>query len=125
ITEAHMTHRSTRIAKRLEADRTRQRRRRERMRELGIPAAHQVDAAVTEALSFVLATSLEGKTGVRAQQAVEVVRMHDVAKVTLDILVKRHSFDPAHAKAALKRRLAERPEHSWAQFVLHHPECET
>jgi hypothetical protein len=112
-----MAHRSTRISKRLEADRTRQRRRRERMRELGIPAAHQVDAAVTEAMSYTLALALADKEGVRAQPGAQTIRMHDVVKTAMDILVKRQGFHPDHAGAALKSRLAKRPEHSWPHYV--------
>lgn len=119
-----MSHRSTALALHREKDRTRQRRRRDRLKREGIPFPHQIDNAVTEALSFSLALALAGKQGVPAQLGVQTISFNKVFQVALDILIQRMRFHPAHAATALKARLGKRPEHSIATWVPHFPSVE-
>lgn len=116
-----MTHRSTRIADLRRADRDRQRRKRERMKELGIPAPHQVDYALSEAVSFALQIAIADKQGVRAQAASQQISFGLVFSTALDILVRRLRFEREHALAALRSRVAKRPEHLNPYWIPHLP----
>lgn len=119
-----MTHRSSALAAHREKDRTRQRRRRERLKEEGVPMPHVVDNAVTESVSYALALALAGKDGVRAQPGIQSISFQLVFRTSLDILTKRMRYPPGPAATALKARLAKRPEHSNHYWVPHFPSCE-
>lgn len=119
-----MTHRSTRIADIRRADRDRQRRKRERMKQLGIPAPHQLDYALSEAVSFALQIAIAGKQGVRAQASTQQISFGLVFSTALDILVRRLRFDRDHALAALRARVAKRPEHLNPYWIPHLPAVE-
>lgn len=116
-----MSHRSTVLAELRRSDRDRQRRKRERMKQLGIPAPHQVDNAISEAVSYALQLAIAGKRGVRAQHAVQVIDFGTVFNTARDILVVRWRFNLEHALVALRARLAKRPEHLNANWTPHLP----
>lgn len=119
-----MTHRSTTLAKIREQDRSRQQKRRRRMKELGIPAPHQIDSAVAEAVTFTLALAMFGSDGVRAQRNVQSISFSLVFSTAHDILYKRWRFDKAQSAIALKARLALRSEHNNPYWTPHLPSCE-
>lgn len=120
-----MTHRSTTLAQHREKDRKRQRARRQRLRAIGMPMPHQVDNAISEAVSFAIATALIDKSGVRAQAKAQTIGVAMVYNTALDILTKRWKFHPEQAAIALNGRLAKRPEFLNPYWVPHHPACET
>lgn len=117
-----MAHAATSKAKRREADRLRKRRERAERKELGMPEPHQVDLAVTEAMSYVLALSLPAGADRLPQDASVSVRQ--VVQVAMGILVKRWRFNKAHAARALQARIGKRSEHSNVSWFPHFPSAE-
>lgn len=117
-----MTHTSTAKAKRREADRLRKRRERAERKAAGAPAPHQVDLAVTEAVSFVLAMWLPA--GAEQVPGDATVSVREVVQVALRILVKRWKLDKAQAGKALQARIGKRPEHSSPYWYPHFPSAE-
>tara|TARA_R110002124_G_scaffold16882_6_gene71419 strand:- start:35423 stop:35806 length:384 start_codon:yes stop_codon:yes gene_type:complete len=85
-----------------EQDAERQARRRERMREEGIPLTGVVDRVIIEALSFELA---------RTPISVGAVSVGRLLKTARNILSRREGYDREGSAAAVKQRLAVRPEH--------------
>lgn len=116
------THASTTTAKRREADRLRKQRQRAERKAAGAPEPHQVDLAVAEAFSFVLAMSLlPGAEKVPADATLSVRKMVQVA---INILVRRWRFEKVQAAKALQARIGKRPDHANVQWYPHFPSAE-
>jgi hypothetical protein len=82
---------------------------REKLKAEGIPESRDIDAALSEALSFALA-----RNGVNIGiDAVKLMR-------STRLILERNGFDPKKSAVALAERLTSRPEHSDADFVPSH-----
>jgi hypothetical protein len=114
-----MTHAATAKAKRREADRIRKQRERAERRAAGAPEPHQVDLAVTEAIAFVLASTL-----IASGKVTDTLPMAKVVKVANGILERRWGCDRGECKKALKARLGRRDEHDWPNYYPRLPKLQ-
>lgn len=117
-----MTHASTEKSKRREADRLRKAAERAERKAAGTPTTAQIDMAVTEAISFLFASSLaKAKSGSVPDTQ---LRVRSIVRLSCKILVIRWRLNPDACSKALAARIAKRPEHSNPTWFPHHPSCE-
>ena len=100
-------------ADRRREDRERERAERQRRREEGVPEAHQVYSAVTEAVSYAILTMDRDAI----QPGWTPINAALIIAVAVDILCERSNFDPAATKVAVRDALAPRGAHRTSGYL--------
>lgn len=101
----------------------RQGKRRVRMRAAGRPDTAPTDAALIEALRFVMAqelvSTLERDPAAKSRQTVATMKLGliDIRDAALEVLVGRLGYDPVHSRRAIAHRLAPKVEHRDPSYV--------
>lgn len=111
-----MTRQQIRAAQRRDAaDRARAYRARHRVS--GTPLPRDVDAALSEALSFWLAREAPRLRADGIEPATAMVPLQELLKISRRILVQRGGADRTMTTEAIGRRIAPRDEHTRPDFV--------
>jgi hypothetical protein len=101
----------------------RQGKRRVRMRADGRPDTAPTDAALVEALRFVIAKELvstfERDPQADSWQTLATMQLSlvEIRGAALSVLVDRLGYDPGHSRRAISRRFAPKREHREPSFV--------